>query len=659
MGQNSKIAIRILFFFALSYTILITAWIGDDAQITFRQVWNFISGDGITFNFDERVQAFTHPLWFLVISGITFITKELFLTTIIINLFFSLSAILILFKIEYDSNKGQLSYVSPIFLLIFSWAYIDYATSGLENALSNFLVSLLFLEISRKNTQKNICFVYSLLALLVLNRLDYSLLFLPFAIMLMFETKSVKHFLNSISFGCFLLFSWHIFATIYFGTPFSNTFYAKMNIDFPIGQVLTSGLNYIKSINTDLSTLIIIITGITVSFVSKNKHLISLSLGQVLYLLYILFIGGDFMLGRFFTILVFISVCQIVYSISLIQTRFQKQINYLLIFLISSCLINALSSNNFPSFSGRDYRPTRTAHYIGDERGGNYRFGGLFSDERVAWPKLTNFTDVPPSSYITVCAFLGAISTMNSSKYIIDQCAISNAFLAQIPPIKSDRWVSGHYRRKMPTGYGEFLLGKISELPDKKLNDLLKDVQLMIKGDLFTVERWKSIWRVNTKFHRNIDYSEYTNKNVWIPKSLAVEEITLANWDQEIDADKLSPRLNHSLKFFNGNLSIKSNTPRMASALWFYIDFSYRYDIYVNEKLMFENISQDWEDCNGIILKLPREEKINTIKFLATELLDLEFSDSNRIRYMRLLTNDNLEAVENQSCIQSLDFKPY
>ena len=41
------------------YTTLVNAWIGDDAQITFRQVWNFISGDGITFNIAERVQAFT------------------------------------------------------------------------------------------------------------------------------------------------------------------------------------------------------------------------------------------------------------------------------------------------------------------------------------------------------------------------------------------------------------------------------------------------------------------------------------------------------------------------------------------------------------------------------------------------------------------------
>ena len=226
-GQNLRIAVRILFLLAIFYTILITAWIGDDAQITFRQIWNFINGDGITFNFGERVQAFTHPLWFLVISTLSFITSELFLTTIIASIFFSVSALFVLLWLEYDINKGKLSILSPIYLLIFNWAYIDYATSGLENALSNFLVSLIFLLIMRTNMQRNIYLIYIILALLVLNRLDYSVLFLPLAILMIFETKSVKHFLFSISIGLLLIIAWHLFATAYFGTPFSEYILCK------------------------------------------------------------------------------------------------------------------------------------------------------------------------------------------------------------------------------------------------------------------------------------------------------------------------------------------------------------------------------------------------------------------------------------------------
>ena len=41
---------------------------GDDAHMTFRSVWNFVHGYGLTYNPDERVQAYTHPLWMFAIS---------------------------------------------------------------------------------------------------------------------------------------------------------------------------------------------------------------------------------------------------------------------------------------------------------------------------------------------------------------------------------------------------------------------------------------------------------------------------------------------------------------------------------------------------------------------------------------------------------------
>ena len=657
-GQSIRVAIRIMFLFAILYTILITAWIGDDAQITFRQIWNFINGDGITFNFGERVQSFTHPLWFLIISVISFITRELFLTTIIISIFFSVSAILVLLWLEYDLNKGKLSILSPIYLLIFSWAYVDYATSGLENALSNFLVSLIFLLIMRTNVQKNIYLIYIILALLVLNRLDYSVLFLPLAILMIFETKSVKHFLFSISIGLVLIISWHLFATVYFGTPFSNTFYAKTNTEFPIIEVISNGWKYIKSVKTDLAIPIILITGLIFSVFSKNRYLISLSLGQILYIGYIINIGGDFMLGRFFTILVFISIGQIICSIPLISSHYSMKFKILLSFSILLCLLNGFIISNFPILSDRDYRPSRVAYFSADERGGNYRFGGLFSNERKTWPELTRFSE-KPTSYLTLCSFLGAISNNNSSKYVIDVCGLSDAFIARIPPMKNERWVSGHLPRKLPLGYGEFLIGEISELPDKKLNGLLNDVQLMITGDLFNVERWKSIWRLNTNYNYKIEFTDYTNVNQWIPKSKVIEEVILADWDQKIESDILSPRLIENLKYFNGNLNIISNTPRQASALWFYVDFSYSYDIYVNNELMFSNISQDWSSCNGVILRLPESKSVSSVQFIATALVNYDFSESNRIRYLRLLNENEIETIENQNCTLNWDFKPY
>ena len=68
-NQTSKTIIRIIGVLLFVYIALITAWVSDDAMISFRQILNFISGDGIVFNFGERVQAFTHPLWFFLLSG--------------------------------------------------------------------------------------------------------------------------------------------------------------------------------------------------------------------------------------------------------------------------------------------------------------------------------------------------------------------------------------------------------------------------------------------------------------------------------------------------------------------------------------------------------------------------------------------------------------
>ena len=47
--------------------VLQNAWLHEDAFITYRSIDNLINGYGPTWNTTERVQTFTHPLWFFVI----------------------------------------------------------------------------------------------------------------------------------------------------------------------------------------------------------------------------------------------------------------------------------------------------------------------------------------------------------------------------------------------------------------------------------------------------------------------------------------------------------------------------------------------------------------------------------------------------------------
>ena len=76
---------RAALFVLFSYVFLANAWLGDDAYITFRVVWNFIHGYGLTFNPDERVQAYTHPLWMLVLAAAHGVTREFFFTATVLS----------------------------------------------------------------------------------------------------------------------------------------------------------------------------------------------------------------------------------------------------------------------------------------------------------------------------------------------------------------------------------------------------------------------------------------------------------------------------------------------------------------------------------------------------------------------------------------------
>lgn len=51
---------------AFFWLVAQTAQVSADAYITFSSIENPLHGYGAVFNVGERVQTFTHPLWFLM-----------------------------------------------------------------------------------------------------------------------------------------------------------------------------------------------------------------------------------------------------------------------------------------------------------------------------------------------------------------------------------------------------------------------------------------------------------------------------------------------------------------------------------------------------------------------------------------------------------------
>jgi arabinofuranosyltransferase len=82
---------KFLYFLLLLFTLVLvrTAWVCDDAYITFRTVDNFIHGYGLTWNTSERVQAYTNPLWMFLVTGVNLATQEMFFSVIILSIVIS------------------------------------------------------------------------------------------------------------------------------------------------------------------------------------------------------------------------------------------------------------------------------------------------------------------------------------------------------------------------------------------------------------------------------------------------------------------------------------------------------------------------------------------------------------------------------------------
>ena len=123
-----------------SYVFLANAWVGEDAHITFRVVWNFLHGYGLTFNPDERVQAVTHPLWTLVLAAAYPVAGEFFFTSLFLSWAFCLAAIVVVARWARTLPRAAVA----VAWLLSSKAFVDYTSSGLEYPLSYLLLTLFY-----------------------------------------------------------------------------------------------------------------------------------------------------------------------------------------------------------------------------------------------------------------------------------------------------------------------------------------------------------------------------------------------------------------------------------------------------------------------------------------------------------------------------------
>jgi arabinofuranosyltransferase len=487
--------------------VLRSAWVCDDAYITFRVVRNFWGGHGLRWNLRDRVCAYTNPLMMFSMLAFYPITGEFFYTATFFGVFVSMLALAILALRAASTTAAA---AVALLLLIASKTFVDYTTSGLENSLGYLLAAIFFFLAFRRDPRRDGTFLAMALVagLASVNRMDMILLFLP-ALLYCWWKKRTGRRLGLLAAGFGPLIAWVAFSVIYYGRPLPNTAYAKLNTGLALGFYLGKGLAFYKnSLLSDPITLPIIAGAVVASIWARSGKCVSAAIGLVLYLLYVLRVGGDFMSGRFFAVPVFCAV--LLWCV--LPRRGPKGLWRVLggAGVFGACLQAALHPL-CPVFVTTEYNPRilpRLQDFehtdgVADERAYYYKWNGLLMASRYRsmpahfWresgSRLRGRRGVLVVREVGMRGFFAGRGI-----HVLDACALGDPLLALAPVLRDRSQRIGHMERLVPHEYVVSLQAGENRFGDPKLRQLYAVLDRIHCGPIWSWDRWRDIWKLNT-----------------------------------------------------------------------------------------------------------------------------------------------------------------
>ena len=472
-----------------------TAWVSDDTYITYRVIDNFLNGYGLTWNVDERVQAYTHPLWLFMNAAVMAFTREVYMTGIAVSIVVSLVALaLFAFLVAVTPRAALLGMLA----LLFSHAFVDYSTSGLENPLTHLLLALFLIFWFR--TPHDLGRAYRLgavAALGFLTRADFILLVAPafiVALLALPRRSAVKALLVALA----PVLVWEAFSLVYYGSLLPNTAYAKLNTGIQRSELVRQGIYYlIDSLQRDPLTLVATVGAMVAALVAKRKEQIPIVVGMAATLFYVVWIGGDFMGGRFLTATLFTAIAL------LSQFRFDDRRAFAVVaagVVLLGCVLarpTIASGRNF----GLDRRTMY--HGIADERAFYFQQTGLLRADGKHGvddhPKAVEGRSARSHNWSVqlggMVGFLGYYS--GPQAHILDGYALADPLLARLPE-RGITWMVGHFAREVPLGYMNSLLHRKNMIEDPRIAKFYDALRVITRDPLFSGKRWGEIWKMNT-----------------------------------------------------------------------------------------------------------------------------------------------------------------
>ncbi|MBA4313188.1 MAG: hypothetical protein C0417_11225 [Chlorobiaceae bacterium] len=305
----------IIFIFTIVLLVAF-AWsqrfIQDDAFISFRYAQNFINGEGLVWNTNERVEGYTNFLWTMLMSAGMICEMNPITCSYFFGLLFFAISLIVTYKTARLLFKSHDSAFLIMLFLGLNYTFLAFATGGLETQMQTaFLVSCFYLTIKIMNIPQvgviNYLYLSIVLSLAVLIRLDSGIIVVPIVIFTVIKIYSqdsstalkFKRIVTLFIPMALIIGTWFIWKLSYYGNILPNTFYVK-------ASAITSPIKGLKYVSTFFFSYLLFPLAVISIFSGREifKHRISpfILINSVigLWIIYLIKIGGDFMEFRFF-----------------------------------------------------------------------------------------------------------------------------------------------------------------------------------------------------------------------------------------------------------------------------------------------------------------------------------------------------------------------
>ncbi len=272
----------IISIFVLQYLLFLN-YIVDDAGIVFASSRVLIDYGRLSIDqFTERVEAYSCPLWMIILAGIYLIGLDIIIGAKILNFIFGVLTLCLTFILNKNYGKqipdrnNWINLISALSLSLMT-GFTLWGSAGLENSLYAFLIVGLMLGIMKYDETSSISLLLFFSFLLSLTRPEGILYVVTIHLSLICRKKLLKRHgykkvIVSLSLFLIFYFTFLCLRFLLFGTIFPNTFYAKLVSDnIPILVRITSGVFYFARFCLNYLSLLFIFLIYSIIMIKAKK----------------------------------------------------------------------------------------------------------------------------------------------------------------------------------------------------------------------------------------------------------------------------------------------------------------------------------------------------------------------------------------------------